>query len=312
MALSLPPSTRSLPRSLARPPTRFLTRRSFLKAGIGGVAGLALYSGEIARHNLDIVERDVSLRGLSPHFDGMRIAQISDIHMDNFAEPFFLRHVVDRVNRLKPDMVCLTGDFVTSTDSPSPRMKKFAIDAAWQCANILTGLESKALYAVLGNHDYGIGAQSVSYALTASGITVLRDNYLPIQRGSARFWLAGLNDPTAGHPRPALAVPPSIRNIPNEPVLLMCHAPDYADFLLTRPEGQAVSLMLSGHTHGGQIRLPLLGAMVLPTMGRKYIHGLFQLGSMQLYVNRGIGAIGLPFRLNCPPEITLLTLRASA
>lgn len=308
MALSFPPSTQSPPRS----PARFLTRRVFLKAGLLGAVGLPLYSAEIGRHWVEVTERDIVLPGLSPAFDGMRIAQLSDIHMDNFTEPFFLRHVVDRVNSLKPDAVCLTGDFVTATSKPSARLKKFAIGSAWHCAGILAGLESKTRYAVLGNHDFEIGPKDISDALTANGIAVLRDAYVPIERGNARIWLAGLNDPLTGHPNPELAIPESIQNLPNEPVVLLCHAPDYADHLLAHPVGRAVGLMLSGHTHGGQICLPLLGAVVLPPLGRKYIEGWFRLGGMQLSVNRGIGAIGLPFRFNCPPEITLITLRAEA
>ena len=89
----------------------------------------------------------------------------------------------------------------------------------------------------------------------------------------------------------------------------MCHAPDYADELIACPAGKTVSLMLSGHTHGGQVRLPFIGALDLPVGGRKYIEGLFRLDSMQLYVNRGIGTVGVPFRFDCPPEITSITLR---
>jgi predicted MPP superfamily phosphohydrolase len=89
----------------------------------------------------------------------------------------------------------------------------------------------------------------------------------------------------------------------------MCHAPDYVDFLLKQPAGGTVALMLSGHTHGGQVRLPFMGATQLPEMGRKYVEGWFRIGALQLYVNRGIGTIGVPFRFNCPPEITLFTLR---
>ena len=91
----------------------------------------------------------------------------------------------------------------------------------------------------------------------------------------------------------------------------MCHAPDYADDLLAHPAGMSVDLMLSGHTHGGQIRLPLVGALQLPDMGKKYVEGWFKLGRMQLYVNRGIGTVGVPFRLDCPPEISLFTLRTA-
>jgi predicted MPP superfamily phosphohydrolase len=244
----------------------------------------------------------------------MRIVQLSDIHMDDYTEPFFLRHVIDRVNSIKPDVVFLTGDFVTAKlgwqNDPKIAWREFARGAAWQCAGLLKRLECKALYAVLGNHDCGVGAKEVSAALAANGVTVLRNANVPIERAGARIWLAGLDDPLEGHADPDLAIPPSISNVPNEPIILLCHAPDYADRLLTHPASQAVGLMLSGHSHGGQIRLPFLGALVLPPMGRKYIQGWFRLGDLQLYVNRGIGTVGVPFRFDCPPEITVLTLRA--
>jgi uncharacterized protein len=292
-----------LPRS-----SQLLSRRNFLKAGLGGAAGMVLYSGEIERHWIEVVERDLSLRGLAGAFEGMRVVQISDIHMDDFTEPIFLRHVIDRINQLKPDAVLLTGDFVTTGHWAN----KFAHRAVWECANILSKLECRPLYAALGNHDIGVGAGQVTAALAANGVTVLRNAYLPIERAGARIWLAGLDDPLIGHPNLEAAIPASIRNVPNEPIVLMCHGPDYADRLLTHPAGQAVDLMLSGHTHGGQIRLPLLGALVLPPMGRKFVEGWFQLGRMQLYVNRGIGTIGVPLRFDCPPEITLFTLHAGA
>jgi predicted MPP superfamily phosphohydrolase len=292
--------------ALIRPFSRqTISRRNLFKAGIAAAAGLALYSAEIARHWLEITRRDIFLGNLPPVFDGLRIAQISDIHIDAFTEPFFLRHVVQRTNLLRPDALFLTGDFVT--DGLGSR--HFAARAAWQCAAILKQLECRQLYAVLGNHDVMIGAKKVTEALTANGITVLRNAYLPLERPGGRIWLAGLDDPLEGRPKPDLAIPASIRNQPNEPIILMCHAPDYADHLLQQHAGQAVGLMISGHTHGGQVRLPLLGALSLPPLGRKYVEGLFQLGGLQLYVNRGIGTVDLPFRLNCPPEVTLFTLR---
>jgi hypothetical protein len=287
---------------------RPLSRRGFLTAGLCGAAGLALYSGEVERHWIEVTEHDVHLRGLPAAFDGMRIVQLSDIHMDDYTEPFFLRHAVERVNRIKPNAVFLTGDYVTS----GIWSKKFSRDAAWQCASILSGLECKALYAALGNHDFNVGAKAVSTALATNGIAVLRNSCLPIERAGERFWVAGIEDPLEGHPDAELAIPEAIRNQPGEPVVLLCHAPDYADRLLAMPVGQCVDLMLSGHSHGGQVRLPLLGAIVLPPLGRKYVEGWFRLGPMQLYVNRGLGTIELPFRFDCPPEITVFTLRAGA
>ncbi len=272
-----------------------------------GAAGLALYSGEIARHWIEITRRNIVLRGLPAAFDGMRIAQLSDIHLDEFTEPFFLRQAVRGINGLNPDVVFLTGDYVTHGLAP----RKFAQGAAWQCASILQGLKCRRIYAVLGNHDVLVGAKEVTAALVANGVAVLINSYLAIERAGGRIWLVGLDDPVCGHPRPELAVPATIRNILNEPIVLMCHAPDYADNLITYPAGQAVDVMLSGHTHGGQVRLPFVGALALPPLGKKYVEGGFTVGSMQLYVNRGLGTVGVPFRLDCPPEITLHTLRRS-
>lgn len=289
------------------PKTR-ISRRRFLIAGGCAFAGAALYAGEIERHRIEITRRDVLLPGLPQAFDGFRMAQLSDIHMDEFSEPFFVRDAIRRINDLNPDMVLLTGDYVSSGGLGS---RRFAIGAAWQCANLLNELRCPHRYAIFGNHDVMAGEKEVGQALTENGITVIRNSYLPIERDGSRFWLAGVDDPLEGGADPEAAVPPSIRGRRNEPVILLCHAPDYVDDLLTRAPGQAVSLVLSGHTHGGQIRLPLVGAIALPIMGRKYVEGWFRIGQMQLYVNRGLGTVGLPFRFDCPPEIALHTLRSA-
>jgi uncharacterized protein len=284
-----------------------MTRRRFLVGGSLVAGSLALYGGEIERHWIEITHRDVFIPGLSQAFDGFRIAQLSDIHLDEYTEPFFLRDAVNHVNRLNPDAVFLTGDFVTNGLSP----RRFAVGAAWQCADLLNQIQSPHRYAVLGNHDVIVGSKDVSAALTANGINVLINDHVPIECAGARFWLAGLDDPLVGTPDPELAIPAAIRNLPHEPIVLLCHAPDYVDDLLTSPAGRAVSLVLAGHTHGGQIRAPLMSPLILPPLGRKYVEGWFRFGSLQLYVNRGLGTVGVPIRLNCPPEIALLTLRAA-
>src|SRR5579859_7709549 len=239
---------------------RPITRRRFLKRTLYGAAGLAVYSGVLERHFIEVVERDFFLPNLPAAFNGMRIVQLSDIHMDDFTEPFFLQHAVERINSLKPAAIFLTGDFVSAKDGwerhPQSTLRKFAVGAAWQCANILTRLECKARYAVLGNHDFGVSEAEVTAALTDNGVSVLRNTSTPIERAGERLWLAGIDDPLAAHPNPDLAIPESIRGLPNEPVILLCHAPDYADRLLAHPAGHAVDLMLSGHSHGGQIRVP--------------------------------------------------------
>jgi uncharacterized protein len=283
-----------------------ISRRRFLTTGLCGAAGLALYSGEIERHWIEVKPVEIHLQSLPSVFDGMRIAQLSDIHLDEFTEPFLLRHSIEEINRIQPDAVFLTGDYVTYQIAP----RKFATQSAWQCAEILNELKCRNRYAIMGNHDIMLGESRVTEALTANGITVLNNSYLPLERRSDRIWLAGLDDTVCGRPDLDAAIPASIRDVPDEPVIVMCHAPDYADHLAVHPSGRSVGLMLSGHTHGGQVRLPFVGALNLPPGGRKFVEGWFRVGSMQLYVNRGIGTVGVPFRFDCPPEITHITLRA--
>lgn len=291
--------------SIPPPQRQIISRRRFLTAGFASAAALALYAGEIERHWIEVTEPEIHLSNLPAAFDGFRIAQLSDIHLDEFTEPFFLRRAVEKINSLQSDAVFITGDFVTA----GIRGRKAALRSAGQCAEILQELACSQRYAVVGNHDVMVGAPSVIAALTASGISVLRNAYLPIERSGARFWLAGLDDPLEGHPNPDLAIPVAIRNLPEEPVILMCHAPDYVRRLQAHPAGAAVDFMLSGHTHGGQVRIPFLGGFFLPYLGKRYVEGHFRLGNLQLYVNRGLGTVQLPFRFNCPPEITHFTLR---
>jgi predicted MPP superfamily phosphohydrolase len=283
-----------------------VSRRSFLKGAMFGGGSLALYAGELERHWLEVVQQDIGISGLPSGFDGVRLAQLSDIHLDEFTEPFLLREAIDKINQARPDFVVLTGDYVSSEVLP-PHL---TVEAAWQCGRLLSRLECTQRYAIFGNHDIWAGEEHVGDALRSHAMTVLRNSYLPLERRGSRIWLAGLDDPVCGRPDPAQAIPSSIRNVANEPIILLCHAPDFVDELRMHPAGRAVSLVLSGHTHGGQIRLPLVGPLRLPPGGRKYVEGLFQLGNTQLYVNRGIGSVGVPFRFDCRPEITLFTLRS--
>ena len=293
-----------MPEPISKAP---ITRRHFLIASACASAGLALYGGEVERHWIEVTHRDVFLPGLPQAFDGFRVAQLSDIHIDNYTEPFLLRDAVHHINNLNPDAVFLTGDFVTRGLLPGI----LAIASVWQCGSLLQQLECPHRYAVLGNHDVLVNREAIKEALIESAITVLDNAYLPIERAGARFWLAGVDDPVEGRPDPESAIPQSIRNVPHEPIVLLCHAPDYVDTLLRLPEGQAVSLMLSGHTHGGQVRVPFAGPLILPPLGHKYVEGWFRFRNLQLYVNRGLGTVGLPVRFNCPPEITLFTLRSA-
>ena len=280
--------------------TRRFSRRDFLAATAAVSAGMVIDAGMIARHDYEVVRQTLRIARLPEAFAGFRIAQLSDIHLDEFTEPAFLRLVVHRINLMAPDMVLLTGDFA----SRGPLPIRYALRAIERCAEVLKELHCPTRFGILGNHDTAIGSEFVVRTLEASGLPMLVNRYVPIERKGQRLWLGGLDDPGTAHPVLDLAVP----RRPDGPVILMCHPPDFADEIARHPRASLVDVMLSGHSHGGQVRLPFLGPLVLPPMGMKYVAGLFRFNGMQLYVNRGIGTVGLPFRLNCPPEITELTL----
>lgn len=280
---------------------RLWSRRDLLVGSGVLAAGMTLYSGEIARHELDVVEHTSFIRDLPAGLEGVRLAQLSDIHLDEYTEPYFLERVVHRLNALRPDMVLLTGDFITRGALTFVTHEH----AARRCAEILSTLHCEERYAVLGNHDVSVSRALVTRCLQERGIPVLRNTFTTISRGHDQMYLCGTADPGTDAPDLDRALPKAAFY----PAILMVHAPDYADVVVRHPRGQFVSLMLSGHSHGGQVRAPLIGPLVLPPLGRKYVEGSFVFGPMQLYVNRGIGTVGVPFRLNCPPEITMHTLR---
>ncbi len=283
-----------------RPPLS-LTRRAFIGSASLATAGLVIYAGTHARHELETVRRTIPIRNLADSFRGFRIVQISDIHLVEWTEPWFVQRVVDAANQLNPDLVVLTGDFI----SRGPYPLATAYRAMPVCAEILSGLRCPQRYAILGNHDVTVDSGMVIRSLASVGIPTLVNHYAAIERGSDRIWLSGVDDPGTSVPDLMQAIP----RTPDAPVILLAHEPDYADSVISHPRAGQVDLMLSGHSHGGQVRLPLLGPLILPPMGKKYVAGHFQLGNMQLYVNRGIGTVGLPFRLDCPSEITEITLQ---
>jgi predicted MPP superfamily phosphohydrolase len=278
-------------------PRRGFTRRRFLGLTGASMAGLALYAGEISRHELSVEEHTIHLARLPDAFRGMRIVQASDFHYAEYTEPFFLREMVRKINRLRPDMVVLTGDFI----SFAPLSASFARRCALACAEILGGIECPLRYASLGNHDYFIKPHNVAGPLEEHGIRVLTNAATALERDGKRLWLAGLGSMCTGDSQPRRAIP---RTAAREAVILLAHEPD----ILPEVAQYNVDLMLSGHTHGGQVRFPFLPPYHLPEFGQKYVEGWFRLGATQMYVNRGIGAVGLPFRFRCPPEITVITL----
>jgi predicted MPP superfamily phosphohydrolase len=280
------------------------TRRNFLWLAAGSAAGMAFYAGEISLHELEIVYRTITLPRLPGPFAGFKIAQISDFHFHEYTEAAFVEAVVRRVNEAKPDLVVMTGDFVSS----KPLSRHFAVRMSYHCAELLSRIECPLRYAILGNHDVLVSSHAVTDALRTHGIPVLADSAVPLERDGRRLWLAGIQDALQQRPDLLTALPAG-RNPDQEPLILLAHEPDFADHVV----GRQIDLVLSGHTHGGQIRIPFLPPLLLPELGTKYVEGLFRLrDGTQLYVNRGIGAVNLPFRFRCPPEISVITLQPVA
>jgi uncharacterized protein len=301
-----------LPRSCGLGPENRLpflptTRRQFIRlAATAGVAALALDTTLIAPNLPRIVCQEISLQRWPGRLEGFTIALLSDFHYDPYFSVHPLRSSISMVNGLHPDLIVLTGDFVTDPFSDDKADKAKAAHAAEPCARLLRQMQAPyGLWAVMGNHDAATDPNRVTDSLRTHGIQVLSNQSVPIEGGGARFWLAGVDD--VMERRSDLDA--ALHNVPtNEFVILLAHEPDFADYVARFP----VDLQVSGHSHGGQVRIPFVRPLWLPPFAKKYIWGLYKIGGLTLYTNPGLGTVGVPVRMNCPPEITLLTLHRSA
>ena len=243
------------------------------------------------RGGLGVTAQRIWLSDLPEGFRGFRILQLSDIHHSLFVPLDQVAAVVQLSNRLKPDLVALTGDFVSySRSSIAP------------VAEILGGLRARAgVVAVLGNHDFRVGAEAVESALRRHRIQVLRNRHRSLQRRGSRLYLAGVDDYGYG-----ADLGEALRGIPEDAAtILLAHNPR----LVTAAACRGVGLVLSGHTHGGQVNLPLIGTVYGRSPERmRFKKGWDRLGATQIYVSRGIGTIVLPLRWRCPAEVPLLEL----
>lgn len=244
------------------------------------------------RGGLGITAQRIWISDLPEGFRGFRILQLSDIHHSLFVPLDHVAAVVELSNRLKPDLIALTGDFVSySRSSIEP------------VAEILGGLRARAgVLAVLGNHDFRVGADAIERALRRQRIQVLRNRHRLLQRRGDAIYLAGVDDYGYGADLGA-----ALRGIPEDaPTILLAHNPR----LVTAAACRGIGLMLSGHTHGGQVNLPLLGTVYGRSPEQmRFKMGWDRLGDTQIYVSRGIGTIVLPLRWRCPAEVPLLELQ---
>jgi predicted MPP superfamily phosphohydrolase len=240
------------------------------------------------------------IAGLPKSFDGFRIAQITDMHAGRVPIDYLTR-VVDEIRRLKPDAVLVTGDMIHHTP--------LWVDPI---ATLLATLPMP-VFASFGNHEFGVDrreaipndpglAEKMEAALTVRNIPVLRNKSVNIEHADGRLWFVGLDDLWFGHFDP----PAAFAHVPrDEPVICLSHNPDTAPLL----DQYAPKLILAGHTHGGQIRLPYYGAIRLNVVHVEYDLGMFQLPNTQLYVSSGVGYI-LKVRFNCRPEAPIFRLES--
>jgi predicted MPP superfamily phosphohydrolase len=283
------------------------TRRKFIRlAATAGVGALAAETTLIEPNRPLIVRQEIFLQRWPAGLEGFTIAQLSDFHYDPYFSVHPLRASISMVNDLRPDLIVLTGDFVSAPFFDRKRDREKAASAAEPCAQLLGQMQAPyGLWAVLGNHDALAVPDRVTNSLCSHGIQVLVNQAVPIEGNGARFWLGGVDDVLER----IADLQTTLHNIPaDESVVLLAHEPDYADYVARYP----VDLQLSGHSHGGQVRVPFVRPLYLPPLGKKYIWGLYKLGGLTLYTNRGLGTVNVPVRMNCPPEITLLTLRRAA
>jgi uncharacterized protein len=279
---------------------RFLrgtSRGKVAAAALLGAGGL-IYAREVEPRLVEVNPVTLTLPRLAPEFDGYRVVQIGDLHLDDWAEPERLTEIVEKINGLRPDLVAITGDFASYSAEQ--------LDAQ-RLIEALRGLRARdGCVAILGNHDYLTDVDLVRRCIREGGATELVNGVRTLRRGAAALHVAGIDDVMEGRSRLDLV----LQKLPESgAAILLAHEPDFAD--VSAATGR-FDLQLSGHSHGGQIGVPLLRRLVLPPFSQRYTSGLHEVGGMLQYTNRGLGFVHLRARFLCRPEITVFTLLSPA
>ncbi len=266
----------------------FLKGVSVLTAGAMGAAVGGLASKAAGDERLRAERLEIRLPELDLAHDGLRIAHLTDFHVGPFTPAARIRAAIAAANAFAPDLTVLTGDYVTA-----------GFSGPGSLGSALGGLTSPTV-AVLGNHDHAVGAPRVTAALERLGYRVLRNESIAIKVRGASLYVVGIDDLVTRHADPSRA----LRDVPARASrVCLAHVPSTVNRIATSPARP--SLLLSGHTHGGQVNLHGLW-----TARQPYLAGLFHVGACQLYVSRGIGNIWVPLRVNAPPDVSLITVRA--
>jgi predicted MPP superfamily phosphohydrolase len=286
----------------ASPEASFGVFRLASVASVGGVALLLLWGFTVGQARVARTQLRIPLPGLAPELSGLRIVQISDLHIGNGLEGSRLARMVERTNALDPDVIVLTGDLFDS----DPSFVEHGV-------RVLSGLRARhGVYAVLGNHDFYTGADRIAEALArlAPRLRLLRNELVRLPL-AAPLYLAGVEDPGRDWAARSLEVEGLTRVAAARPAdgpsLLLVHRPE----VFEQAARLGFPLVLAGHTHGGQLALPTPGGRYnLARLVTPLTRGLYRSGASVLYVNRGLGVGGPPLRVNCPREITSFVLEA--
>ncbi len=281
-----------------------LSRRQFLKTAgftaIGtftvGSVGL-IYGTQVEPEQIDINPVDVVLPNLAPEFDGFRLVHISDIHMDGewMTEERF-DAIISKILDLAPDAVVITGDYVTRS---AQRDGLSLVSPLSRLTSAVTTI------AVLGNHDHWTNKTTIREFLAGAGVLEVSNTLVSLERDGKPLHICGVDDIWERQHRLDLV----LDALPKDgAAILLAHEPDYAD---ESARADRFDLQLSGHSHGGQVVLPIIGAPMKPKLGVKYPAGLYRVRNMLQYTTRGVGMIKPYIRINCPPEITVFNLRAN-
>ena len=298
---------------------KFFSRRNLsILAGLLILAAAALaYSYFIEPNRLVVREDEIGITGLDPAFDGLRIALISDIHGgSNGASAENIRRVVEAANAQEPDVTVLLGDYVSQGSTRQPTHERPLRMPVREIADNLAGLRAKhGVFAVLGNHDGWYGDAEIAAELTRVGYRVLQNEIAVIRQNGVPLRLLGLKDHLKldSWDKFDVTVRSTVAAYPKEgQIIVLEHSPEILYILnFWKHLNPDLKLMLAGHTHGGQVWLPIVGAPLVPSsVGQRYVRGHIEEQGIDMYVTSGVGTSILPFRFMVPPEVAVVTLRA--
>lgn len=271
-----------------------MDRRNFIKLGLfGGVSALvASYPFFIERYLFQVNTYHVPVKKLPGVFHGFTIVQLTDLHYGFLMPLSVIKKVLHTVSSLKKDMIVCTGDYSHGKNNTKQ------LDIIWSELHKLRARHG--VYSILGNHDHWADFERSLYWINRSGQNV-RHKAVQIKRGGERIWLGGAGDLWEDD----VGIDKAFQNVPSEECkILLAHNPDTADTTFNT----RIDLIISGHTHGGQVKFPVLGTPILPVNNKKYASGFIRTKNTHLYISRGIGWAIIPVRFNCFPEISVLRL----